>query len=66
MLSFVLEELYLQDGSADRKRVNIVLHALNGALLMWLFSLLLGFSGYLRIAGLRYWLPPPGWLRHCM
>ena len=44
MYSFVLEELYLQDGSAGRKRVNILLHALNGALLMWLFSLLLGFA----------------------
>jgi hypothetical protein len=40
MYSFVLEELYQRDSSADRKGVNILLHALNGALVMWLFSLL--------------------------
>ena len=64
MYSFVLEELYLHEGSAGRKQVNIVLHAVNGALLMWLFSLLLGFARlpahrWLALLGAAAWLLTP-------
>jgi hypothetical protein len=41
MTSFVLEKLYLDEGIVGNKKVNIVLHLLNGALLIWLFWLLL-------------------------
>ncbi|MCB1844182.1 MAG: hypothetical protein KDI09_14570 [Halioglobus sp.] len=44
MASFVLEELYLDAGVSGSKRVNIVLHAVNGALVMWLLSLLLAHA----------------------
>lgn len=44
MYSFVLEELYLGGDTAARKRVNIILHAVNGALVIWLFTLLLGHA----------------------
>jgi protein O-mannosyl-transferase len=43
MLSFVLEKLYLDEGLAGSKKVNIVLHLVNGALVMWLFALLLAY-----------------------
>ena len=42
--SFVLEELYLGGDTAVRKQVNILLHAVNGALVIWLFALLLGHA----------------------
>ncbi len=41
MASFVLEKLFLEDGLDTSKRVNVYLHMVNGALLMWLFVLLL-------------------------
>lgn len=40
MTSFVLEKIYLDEGSVGGKKVNIVLHAINGALVFWLFWLL--------------------------
>ncbi|MCP5131457.1 MAG: hypothetical protein H6985_17975 [Pseudomonadales bacterium] len=42
MASFVLEKLLLEEGLATSKRVNIVLHLCNGALVIWLFLLLFG------------------------
>ena len=43
MASFVLEKLYIDDGMVGSKRVNIVLHLINGCLVIWLFGLLFGF-----------------------
>lgn len=43
MASFVLEKLYLNEGLSGSKKVNIVLHLLNGALVIWLFWLLFRF-----------------------
>lgn len=43
LASFVLEKLLLSDGLATSKRVNILLHVLNGALVIWLFWLLFRF-----------------------
>jgi len=43
MGSFVLEKLYLNEGISGSKKVNIVLHLLNGALVIWLFWLLFRF-----------------------
>ena len=40
MASFVLESLYSDDGTVGSKRINIVLHLINGLLVVWLFSLL--------------------------
>ncbi len=40
MITFVLERLYLDAGTVGNKRVNIVLHCLNGALVVWMFALL--------------------------
>jgi hypothetical protein len=45
MYSFVLEKIYLDDGVPGSKRINIVLHAFNGALVMWLLFLLLAHAG---------------------
>ena len=45
ILSFVLEKLYLDDGIRGGKKVNIVLHLINGCLVVWLFTLLLGYIG---------------------
>lgn len=42
MVSFVLEKLYLDGGLAGSKRINIALHLLNGALVVWLYWLLFG------------------------
>jgi tetratricopeptide (TPR) repeat protein len=50
MASFVLEKLYLDEGISGSKKVNIVLHALNGGLLMWLFGLLFR---YVQVPGYR-------------
>lgn len=41
--SFVLEKLLLEDSLATSKRVNILLHLCNGALVIWLFWLLFRF-----------------------
>ena len=51
MLSFVLEQLYLDGGTAGSKRINILLHLVNGALVMYLLSLLLAHAG----------VPAPRW-----
>jgi len=61
MASFVLEELYLDAGITGSKRVNIVLHAVNGALVMWLFALLLAHA---RVPHYRWFalLGGAGWL----
>jgi protein O-mannosyl-transferase len=40
MASFVLEKMFLEGGPAASKRVNILLHLVNGALVIWLFWLL--------------------------
>jgi hypothetical protein len=50
MTSFVLEKMYLDEGITGSKKVNIVLHALNGGLLIWLFSLLFR---YIQVPGYR-------------
>ncbi|MEZ5573688.1 MAG: hypothetical protein R3E64_16975 [Halioglobus sp.] len=50
MTSFVLEKLYLDEGLVGSKKVNIVLHALNGGLVIWLFWLLLR---YVEVPGYR-------------
>lgn len=64
MFSFVIEELYLGGETAVRKRVNIGLHALIGALLMWLFSRLLAHAGiaqhqWFAVLGGALWLFSP-------
>jgi hypothetical protein len=49
MASFVLEKLYLDEGLVGNKKVNIILHVLNGCLVIWLFWLLfriLAVPGY--------------------
>ena len=45
MASFVLEKLFLDGSLATSKRVNILLHLCNGALVIWLFWLLFRFLG---------------------
>jgi hypothetical protein len=63
MASFVLEKLYLDEGIAGGKKVNIVLHLLNGGLVIWLFWLLFR---YLAVSGYR-WLAVilgASWLLH--
>ncbi len=40
MASFVIEKMYLDDGIRGGKKINIVLHALNGGLVIWLLWLL--------------------------
>lgn len=50
MASFVLEKLYLDEGITGGKKVNIVLHALNGGLVIWLLWLLFR---YLQVPGYR-------------
>ncbi|MCB1705626.1 MAG: hypothetical protein KDI17_12230 [Halioglobus sp.] len=40
MTSFVLEKMFLDEGISGGKKVNIVLHLLNGGLVIWLFWLL--------------------------
>jgi hypothetical protein len=64
MTSFVLEKMYLDEGIAGNKKVNIVLHLLNGGLLIWLFWLLFRFlqvPGYRALAVLlgALWLLHP-------
>ncbi len=50
MASFVLEKMYLDEGISGGKKVNIVLHLLNGGLVIWLFWLLFR---YLEVPGYR-------------
>jgi tetratricopeptide (TPR) repeat protein len=50
MTSFVLEKIYLDEGSVGGKKVNIVLHAINGGLVFWLFWLLFRYQ---RVPGYR-------------
>ncbi|MCB1690221.1 MAG: hypothetical protein KDI33_17115 [Halioglobus sp.] len=64
MASFVLEKMYLDEGISGGKKVNIVLHLLNGALVIWLFWLLFRFldiPGYRALAVLLggVWLLHP-------
>jgi hypothetical protein len=63
MASFVLERIYLDEGMVGSKKVNIILHALNGALVMWLFWLLFR---YLDVPGYRLLSVTLGaiWLLH--
>lgn len=44
MTSFVLEKMYLDQGPVGGKKVNIFLHAVNGALVIWLFWLLFRYQ----------------------
>lgn len=50
MASFVLEKMYLDEGMVGSKKVNIILHACNGLLVMWLFWLLFR---YIDVRGYR-------------
>ena len=50
MTSFVLEKMYLDEGITGGKKFNIVLHLLNGGLVIWLFWLLFR---YLNVPGYR-------------
>ncbi|MEH6609475.1 MAG: hypothetical protein V7696_08895 [Halioglobus sp.] len=43
MASFVVEKIFFDSGIAGQKRVNIVLHTINGLLVVWLMGLLLRF-----------------------
>lgn len=63
MASFVLEKFYLDEGIAGNKQVNIVLHLLNGALVIWLCWLLFRF---LHVTGYRWLAVMLGaiWLLH--
>ena len=63
MASFVLEKLYLDEGIGGSKKVNIVLHLLNGVLVIWLFWLLFRF---LQVTGYRWLAVMLGaiWLLH--
>jgi len=63
MATFVLEKRYLDEGVASSKKVNIVLHLLNGVLVIWLFWLLFRF---LHVAGYRWLAVVLGaiWLLH--
>jgi protein O-mannosyl-transferase len=63
MTSFVLEKMYLDEGISGGKKVNIVLHLLNGALVIWLFWLLFRYAqvpGYRVLAVLL----GGGWILH--
>lgn len=51
MSTFVLEKLYLNQGIAGGKKVNIILHACNGGLVIWLLTLLFRWQN---IAGYRW------------
>ena len=63
MASFVLEKLYLDEGISGGKKVNIVLHLLNGALVIWLFWWLFR---YIDVPGYRILavLLGGGWILH--
>lgn len=64
MYTFVLEELYFAGDTALRKQANIVLHAFNGVLVMWLLARLLGHAGivhyrWFALVGGALWLFSP-------
>ncbi len=64
MASFVLERMFLDEGISGGKKINIVLHLLNGVLVIWLFWLLfryLDVPGYRVLAALlgAVWLLHP-------
>ncbi len=64
MASFVIEKLYLDEGISGGKKINIILHVLNGSLVIWLFWLLFRFldvPGYRPLAVLlgAIWLLHP-------
>ncbi|MFK7974952.1 MAG: glycosyltransferase family 39 protein [Halioglobus sp.] len=64
MASFVIEKLYFDDGIAGNKRTNILLHCLNGLLVIWLFWLLFRHQSipryrYLAVALGALWLLHP-------
>jgi hypothetical protein len=40
MATFVLEKLYFDGGISGSKKINILLHLLNGCMVLWLFTLL--------------------------
>lgn len=63
MATFVAEKLYLDGGIAGSKRVNILLHLVNGGLVIWLFWLLFRHQ---RVAQYRYLAVVLGavWLLH--
>jgi hypothetical protein len=63
MSSFVLEKMYLDEGIAGSKKVNIVLHLLNGGLVMWLLWLLFRFQDFPAYRGLAV-LSGAIWLLH--
>ncbi|MFT4520364.1 MAG: hypothetical protein ACI9JM_002767 [Halioglobus sp.] len=52
MATFVLEKMYFDEGIGGNKKVNIILHALNGGLVIWLLSLLFRLKA----------VPAAGWL----
>ena len=43
MASFVIEKLYFDAGVAGQKRLNVILHLINGGLVAWMFWLLLRY-----------------------
>ena len=67
MTTFVLEKLFVDEGIAGNKRFNIILHLLNGSLVIWLFWMLFRFQaipGYswLAIVLGAIWLLHPLWV----
>lgn len=64
MASFVLEKVLLGGGIATSKRVNILLHLCNGALVMWLFWLMFryiaapGYRWFAVVLGAAWLLSP--------
>ena len=61
MATFVLEKLYLNEGIVGGKKVNIILHLINGCLLAWLLVLLLRHLRLPASTGLAV-LAATGWL----
>lgn len=64
MASFVLEKLYWDRGTAGTKLINIGLHLFNGALIVWLFGLLLSHQKipayrWFSLLGAAAWLLSP-------
>ncbi|MAT94694.1 MAG: hypothetical protein CME59_19145 [Halioglobus sp.] len=63
MATFVAEKRFLGHGITGHKRVNILLHCVNGALVMWLLALLLRGTGAARYRGIAVLLGA-AWLLH--
>ncbi|MFT5333503.1 MAG: hypothetical protein ACI9GB_001407, partial [Halioglobus sp.] len=64
MASFVLEKLYWDRGTAGTKLINMGLHLFNGALVVWLFSMLLSHQKipayrWFSLLGAAIWLLSP-------